>query len=251
MYYVYYIQGKKIGCTKNLYKRVILEQGYSKNQFKILYSTKCIKEASNKEIYYQKKLGYKLDNKSYIELIKTKEKMIHITNQTTTFKVKNKREVTKDYLINKVICLEIEGKLIQLNDKNSEWILRHLKTSQYGEKYGFFIYNQAFVKANEDIDRDKNIFNNIRDWAKERGIFDKGDSKTQYIKLQEEAGELAKALLKNDKPEIIDAIGDIAVVLTNLAHLENLRIEDCINSAYNVISKRKGKMINGTFVKNR
>ena len=89
----------------------------------------------------------------------------------------------------------------------------------------------------------------IRDRAKSRGLFDKGDAKTQYIKLQEEAGELAKALLKNDKPEVIDAIGDMVVVLTNLAHLQGVTIEDCIDSAYNVISKRTGKMINGTFVK--
>ena len=52
-----------------------------------------------------------------------------------------------------------------------------------------------------------------------------------------------------DKPEIKDAIGDMVVVLTNLAVLENMDIEDCIKSAYNVISKRKGKMVNGTFIK--
>ena len=62
-------------------------------------------------------------------------------------------------------------------------------------------------------------------------------------------GELAKALLNNDKPEIIDAIGDIVVVLTNLAKLEDLKIEECVLSAYDVIKSRKGKMINGTFVK--
>jgi len=67
--------------------------------------------------------------------------------------------------------------------------------------------------------------------------------------LIEETGELAEALLKNDKAEIIDAIGDITVVLTNLAALEKLRIEDCVASAYDVIKNRKGNMINGTFVK--
>ena len=56
-------------------------------------------------------------------------------------------------------------------------------------------------------------------------------------------------MLKDDKPEVIDAIGDMVVVLTNLAHLQGVTIEDCINSAYKVISKRTGKMINGTFVK--
>ena len=80
-------------------------------------------------------------------------------------------------------------------------------------------------------------------------MYKKGDSKTQYIKLQEEAGELAKALLKNDKAEIQDAIGDMIVVLTNLAYMENLNVEECIAEAYAVISKRTGKMINGTFVK--
>jgi len=93
------------------------------------------------------------------------------------------------------------------------------------------------------------VYDLIRVWAKEKGIYDKGDSKTQYVKLMEEAGELAKALLKDDKPEIIDAIGDMVVVLTNLAKLENLLIEDCVVSAYNVIKNRKGKMIGGTFVK--
>lgn len=94
-----------------------------------------------------------------------------------------------------------------------------------------------------------NEFNPIREWAKEKGIFDKGDSKTQTIKLFEEAGELSKAILKNDEPEIIDAIGDCVVVLTNLAKLKGYNIEDCINSAYMVIVKRTGKMENGTFVK--
>lgn len=96
----------------------------------------------------------------------------------------------------------------------------------------------------------ENEFETIRQWAEEKGIFEKGDVKTQCIKLFEEAGELSKAILKNDEPEIIDAIGDCVVVLTNLAKLQGLKIEDCINSAYQIISKRKGEMSNGTFVKN-
>jgi NTP pyrophosphatase (non-canonical NTP hydrolase) len=94
-----------------------------------------------------------------------------------------------------------------------------------------------------------NEFEPIRIWAREKGIFQKGDVKTQYIKLQEEAGELAKAILKNDEPEIIDAIGDCVVVLTNLAELAGYKIEDCINSSYEVIKNRTGKMENGTFKK--
>ncbi len=92
-------------------------------------------------------------------------------------------------------------------------------------------------------------FNLIRDWAKQKGIYEKGDSKTQTLKLIEEAGELSKAILNDDQDEVIDAIGDCVVVLTNLAHLRGITIEHCIDEAYNVIAKRTGKMINGTFVK--
>ena len=89
----------------------------------------------------------------------------------------------------------------------------------------------------------------IREWAEERGIYESGDAKTQYVKLMEEAGEVGRAILKNDTPEIVDGIGDMVVVLTNLAEMTGNPIEDCILSAYETISKRTGKMINGTFVK--
>jgi NTP pyrophosphatase (non-canonical NTP hydrolase) len=94
-----------------------------------------------------------------------------------------------------------------------------------------------------------NEFQSIRDWAKDKGIYEKGDPKTQYIKLMEEVGELAQSILKNDPSEFSDAIGDCVVVLTNLAALNGFNIEDCINGSYGVIAKRKGQMINGTFVK--
>ena len=71
----------------------------------------------------------------------------------------------------------------------------------------------------------------------------------KIIKLYEESGELSQALLKNNKEDIIDAIGDSIVVLTNLAHLVGTDIETCVQSAYDEISSRTGKMINGTFVK--
>ena len=89
----------------------------------------------------------------------------------------------------------------------------------------------------------------IREWAKDNGIYEKGDPKTQYIKLMEEMGELAMSLLKNDDAEFQDAIGDCVVVLTNLAKLKGYDIEQCINGSYDIIAKRKGQMINGTFVK--
>lgn len=94
-----------------------------------------------------------------------------------------------------------------------------------------------------------NEFEPIRDWARERCLYTHGDIKTQFVKLQEEGGELAKAILKKDDPELRDAIGDMVVVLTNLAHLSGTTIEECINGAFQEIKNRKGKMVNNTFVK--
>ena len=109
---------------------------------------------------------------------------------------------------------------------------------------------EYYSKKAIDCDQcNESLFDCIREWANERGLYDKGDPKTQYIKLMEETGEIGRALLKEDTEEIIDGIGDAVVVLTNLAELVGVPIEECIQQAYNVISKRKGKMINGTFVK--
>jgi len=95
----------------------------------------------------------------------------------------------------------------------------------------------------------QNEFQSIRDWAEVRGIYKKGDPKTQTIKAVDEMGELSRAILSNNKSEIQDGIGDVIVVLTNLAHLCGLKVEDCINSAYQEIKDRKGKMIDSNFVK--
>ena len=256
MYYVYYIPGIKVGCTNNLKKRVEAEQGYKK--YSVLFKSEDIKKASNSERYYQELLNYKIDTNTYEELENNKKTnkqkimLVKKTNHTTTFKV-SKEKLTKKFMLDLIVLNDINGVDIIINDELAEWMIKNLKKSQFNNE--MFLYNQSLVNAyeflieNKELEN-KNNFDNIRDWAKERGIFDKGDSKTQYVKLQEEAGELAKALLNNDKVEVIDAIGDIVVVLTNLAHLEGLKIEDCIQSVYDIIKPRQGKMVNGTFIKN-
>ena len=65
----------------------------------------------------------------------------------------------------------------------------------------------------------------------------------------EEAGEVGRAILKQDEAEVIDGIGDMVVVLTNLAELIGTPIEECVARAYDVIANRTGKMVNGTFKK--
>jgi NTP pyrophosphatase (non-canonical NTP hydrolase) len=92
-------------------------------------------------------------------------------------------------------------------------------------------------------------FDLIRDWASERGLYENGDSKTQALKLVEEVGETCRAILKEDYVEITDGIGDCVVVLTNLAELHGVSIEECIDAAYREIKNRTGKMVNGTYKK--
>jgi len=92
-------------------------------------------------------------------------------------------------------------------------------------------------------------FDLIREWADERGLYENGDTKTQALKLVEEVGETCRAILKEDFEEVVDGIGDCVVVLTNLAELQGVSIEACIAAAYEEIKGRKGKMANGTYVK--
>ena len=94
------------------------------------------------------------------------------------------------------------------------------------------------------------LFKLIRKWAKEKGIYRGSNAMTQYVYAQSEMGELADALMKSDRDEIKDAIGDVIVCLTNVAKLSGLTVEECIEQAYNEIKGRTGKMVNGSFVKN-
>ena len=89
----------------------------------------------------------------------------------------------------------------------------------------------------------------VIEWADDRGIFEKGNPNAQCDKTLEEVMELSTALHNNDREETIDALGDILVTIIIQAEMQGLSLEDCLLSAYNVISKRKGKMINGQFVK--
>ncbi len=259
-YKVYHIPGKKVGCTTDIQKRVVETQGYKAGEYEILFATDDIVEASEAERTLQKDLGYKIDRKLYKDLFKKNNKMSkHSSSEfTTTFKV-SKKDIDANFLMD----LEIEtseGTHVLDSEDKIDWIISNVHNSQFGPST-CYVYNKAMAEAGpfktynkmmEDIDKIHTPippFSLIREWANERGLYEKGDSKTQFLKLMEEAGELAMSLLKSDKVETKDAIGDMVVVLTNLAHLEGFTIEECIEAAYKEISKRTGKMINGTFVK--
>ena len=86
-------------------------------------------------------------------------------------------------------------------------------------------------------------------WAEARGILDKATRASQYEKHVEEVGELGRALIENDPVKIKDALGDVYVTIVLLAALSNMSIGDCIDAAYQEIAGRKGKMVDGVFVK--
>jgi NTP pyrophosphatase (non-canonical NTP hydrolase) len=86
-------------------------------------------------------------------------------------------------------------------------------------------------------------------WAEEKGILEKGTPMAQAVKTLEECVELADAVNKDDKTEILDALGDILVTIIIQAEMQGFILTECLESAYNVISKRKGNMVDGVFVK--
>ena len=253
MYYLYHIPGKKIGVTRDLNTRVTLIQGYKPNEYEVLDQSDDINYISDKEIELQKSYGYKVDRKKYKNLFKKMK--INVTEQTSTFACPLNK--LKGHLMDNMgMEWETSHGAFHLDMQTIQWIMKNAKVSMYNDNRSY-IYNKAFAEYFKpdlgmnipDYNKSQMMFNRIRTWAETRGLYEKGDPMVQYVKLQEEAGELAKALLKDDQPEVIDAIGDMVVVLTNLAHQRGVYIESCIQSAYEVINKRTGKMINGTFVK--
>ena len=280
-YYLYHIPGKKIGVTRDLNSRVVDQQGYDLDEIEVLEQSTDIDYISDRELELQQSYGYRVDRQKYKDLyinkIKSNTMHINATEQTSTFPCPESK--LKGRLMDNMgkTWQTIHG-TFEINMDTINWIMDNVTTSQYTMER-CYIYNKAFAKyfqigkhrdayqeyfdqitsrANNRANRngnwrydndDSERFQKIRDWAGERGLYTKGDKKTQFCKLMEEAGELGRAVLKNDQEEFVDAIGDMVVVLTNMAHLGGTTIEECIDAAYKVISKRTGKMVNGTFVK--
>lgn len=95
----------------------------------------------------------------------------------------------------------------------------------------------------------KNIKEKVLEWGGVRNLLHNENALKQYSKLQEESNELLIGILNKDPYEIIDALGDIQVVLIILANQLGFDIDECLESAYNEIKDRTGKTVNGNFVK--
>ena len=249
MYYLYHIPGKKIGVTRNLNNRVTLMQGYKEGEYEVLEQSDDIDFISDREIELQKSYGYKVDRKLYKNLFKKMN--INATEQTSTFPCPVNK--LKGHLMDNIgLSWETLHGKFEINSTTIPWIVHNAKTSMYNNERCYIYnkaYHEAFIAEPATEVTGATVFDSIRDWADKRGIYDSGDTKTQFVKLMEEIGELGQAILKDDEAEFIDAIGDSVVVLTNLAKLGGHNIERCIESAYNEISARSGSMVNGTFVK--
>tara|TARA_R100000541_G_scaffold18945_1_gene28852 strand:- start:604 stop:1446 length:843 start_codon:yes stop_codon:yes gene_type:complete len=275
-YCIYHIPGKKIGVANDVQERVVRQQGYSEDEFEILEMSEDISYISTRELELQKHYGYKVDYQRYEDIknnniTKFNNMDINVTEQTTTFPCPVNK--LKGRLMDELgmIWLTDNGTFC-LTPDSVDWIMSNVSPSQFNAKR-CYVYNKALAVYFENLEREASYrcqakpvltnsgalgmsgrrkpdrFDLIRAWANERGLYKGGDTKTQYLKLMEEAGELGRAILKDDEVEFVDAIGDMVVVLTNLAELGNVSIELCIDEAYRVISKRTGKMVNGTFVK--
>ena len=273
-YAIYHVPGVKIGVTNNIKNRVEEQQGYKEDEYEILEMSEDIDYVSYRELELQRLYGYNVDEKLYSKL-KCNQMKINVTEMTTTFPCPVNK--LKGRLLDNIgMSWDTPFGSCTLTAKSIEWIMDNVTTSQYTSDR-CYVYNRAFARwfdnnnayqtladlhMNEHTTRTGGImsdnrkksntkcrFYKIRLWAEDRGLYHKGDPKTQTLKLMEEAGEICRAVLKQDEEQIIDGIGDCVVVLTNLAHLAGTSIEECIDAAYNEIKDRKGKMSNGTFKK--
>ena len=288
MYYLYHVPGVKIGVTTNLEDRVERQQGYYPDEYEVIMSTTDIDLVSEKERQLQKALGYRVDMKLYSKL-KCNKMKINVTEMTTTFpcpvnklkgRLMDNKGMSWETDFGKVVITTKSIEWIMQNVKRSQYT--NDRCYVYNRAFArWFDNNNAYenifdnAKQMNGVEHKRNgtltgglaptgirqqkycdescsevsMFELIREWADKRGLYDKGDPKTQALKLVEEVGETCRAILKGNDMEAIDGIGDCVVVLTNLAELLGESIEGCIEQAYFEIKDRTGKMENGTFKK--
>ena len=287
-YCIYHIPGVKIGVTNNVKYRVEQQQGYYEDEYEIIEMSEDINYISKRELELQKQYGYNVDEELYSKL-KCNQMKINVTEMTTTFpcpvnKLKGRlidnKGMSWDTSFGKVVLTTKSIEWIMQNVKRSQFT--NERCYVYNRAFArWFDNNNAYEnmfdnakqmneveqringtltgglaptgvrqqKYCDDTCSEVSMFELIRTWADKRGLYDKGDPKTQALKLVEEVGETCRAILKGNDMEAIDGIGDCVVVLTNLAELLGEPIEACIEQAYFEIKDRTGKMENGTFKK--
>ena len=287
-YYLYHVPGVKIGVTTNIKERVENQQGYIESEYDIIMSSDDIDTISEWEIKLQKKLGYRVDMIPYNKL-KCNKMKINITEMTTTFpcpvnKLKGHLmdNIGMSWETNFGNCIITNKSIEWIMDNVKSSQFTNERCYVYNRAFArWFDNNNAHdldnAKMMNEVEQKRNgtltgalaptgirqekvcddscmednyvMFDLIREWADQRGLYTGGDAKTQALKLVEEVGETCRAILKQNDHDIIDGIGDCVVVLVNLAELVGEPLERCIEQAYYEIKNRTGKMENGTFKK--
>lgn len=118
----------------------------------------------------------------------------------------------------------------------------------FGVSVGYLLGLDAIAK-----DGIAELIDKVNVWADERNL-KQADPKIQWMRVTEEVGEIRDVLLKPTKftepnTALKDAIGDTLVTIIVLAHQLDLDVTECLTIAYEEIKNRKGRMVNGTFVK--
>lgn len=108
---------------------------------------------------------------------------------------------------------------------------------------------QLTKKEKREAEKLKHLHNLILEWGYNKKIIQANNPMAQCNKTFEEVNELKNAIESNNREEIKDAIADSIITLMLQAEIQGFSLEDCLESAYNIISKRTGKIVNGTFVK--
>lgn len=134
--------------------------------------------------------------------------------------------------------------------ENSESQIKPDKAQLLADYFGVSI---PYLVGYDTDNTFEDLITNINQWADERNL-KQADPKIQWMRVTEEVGEIRDVLLKPTKftePQaaLKDAIGDTLVTIIVLAHQLDLDVTECLSIAYEEIKNRKGKMVNGTFVK--
>lgn len=134
--------------------------------------------------------------------------------------------------------------------ENSESQIKPDKAQLLADYFGVSI---PYLVGYDTDNTFEDLITNINQWADERNL-KQADPKIQWMRVTEEVGKIRDVLLKPTKftePQAAskDAIGDTLVTIIVLAHQLDLDVTECLGIAYEEIKNRKGKMVNGTFVK--
>ncbi|MAR21945.1 MAG: hypothetical protein CMD25_08475 [Flavobacteriales bacterium] len=95
----------------------------------------------------------------------------------------------------------------------------------------------------------EDLIKNVKIWADNKDLLKKENVHAQMLKVLEEVGETAGAILKKKDKEILDGLGDSFVTLIILCYQLGLEPEECLQAAWDEIKNRKGKTVNGTFIR--